>query len=730
MKKYISPKSRITPPALIAAAALLLLTSRAFAVDYNWNGTANNGYWGDANNWSPFGVPNEGTNDIAILSSSGVTNLTIAGAGGSPASFFVTNLVINCTNELVSNLITIPAGQFLQTAYLFLGPADLDVLATTQVKVVGEGELRVQPGVQKSDEVIRIGRSLSGPGNLATLDLSGLSSFNVTNSGRFVIGDKSGAGLPGTILLATNSTLSTTEFDLGFDPQGLETMVLGTGTNRLQGTIRMCVGTAGMGTIKFQDADTNGVLIYRNRAGTGKGDIQMMQSNSQSLLDVTNVIDFRGHYADLNVRLFRQSALNALGANNGRLGIIDNRFYFDRGVFNADSILMGWAGQNATNVNLVSIGGGVVNVTAVNQFTSAAIGLSGLGPATLQIGGGSLTLSNGGIGKYTLVSTTNIATLILNSTNSADPAVLNMNSNYIGTATAPLDIVEFMAGTLKNLGEFNGGSNVVKTGSGILTLSGTNYYTGGTVVSGGTLIIDSEDALSDTTTNFTVAAGAVLDISALSAGTLTLPGGGTLGGSGTILGSVNLPSDSTLSPGDSTGTLTVTNTVSLNGTTLINLDRSIAPNSGRIAAAAITFGGELTVTNSGSSLLAGDSFQLFSGPTTGSFATVNLPTTDHTGATYTWTNRLTIDGTIRVLTSSAVGVNTNPTNITTSVSGNALTLSWPQSHVGWSLQVQTNSLAIGISTSWYTVSGSAATNQVIYTIDANQGTVFFRLVYP
>jgi autotransporter-associated beta strand protein len=396
---------------------------------------------------------------------------------------------------------------------------------------------------------------------------------------------------------------------------------------------------------------------------------------------------------------------------------------------------LGTAGQNPANVNLVSIGGGKVNFAGVLSLAFLnPIALSGIGPGTLMIGGGTVTLTNGGIAKYTLGalnSTTNVATLILNSTNNADPAVLDLNGHAIGTATEPIDNAQFMAGTLKNLSEFNGGSNVVKTGAGLLTLSGANTYTGGTVVGGGTLFFDADMALSPNTPLFDVGAGAVLDVSALTGGTLALGAiiPQILIGGGTILGNVNVMANSTVSPGHSTGTLTVTNAITLGGTTIMELNRANVPNSDRIVAASITYGGALSVTNDGSTLHAGDSFLLFSGPTSGSFATVNLPSTDYTGATYTWTNKLAVDGTIAVLTAVG-GTSTTPTNITFVLNGGALTLSWPADHTGWYLQAQTNSLAIGLSSNWFTVPGSQTTNQVNTMIDPTKGCVFYRLFLP
>ena len=78
-------------------------------------------------------------------------------------------------------------------------------------------------------------------------------------------------------------------------------------------------------------------------------------------------------------------------------------------------------------------------------------------------------------------------------------------------------------------------------------------------------------------------------------------------------------------------------------------------------------------------------------------------------------------------------VNPNPTNLTYTVSGNVLTLSWPPTHTGWMLQWQTNSLGIGLSTNaadWHDVTSSTTTNQVVVTNTFTDPTVFYRLHLP
>jgi autotransporter-associated beta strand protein len=75
-------------------------------------------------------------------------------------------------------------------------------------------------------------------------------------------------------------------------------------------------------------------------------------------------------------------------------------------------------------------------------------------------------------------------------------------------------------------------------------------------------------------------------------------------------------------------------------------------------------------------------------------------------------------------------VNTTPTNLVSVINGNKLELSWPADHLGWRLQSQTNSLTSGLGTNWVEVTGSATATSVTNTINAANGAVFYRMVYP
>ena len=109
-----------------------------------------------------------------------------------------------------------------------------------------------------------------------------------------------------------------------------------------------------------------------------------------------------------------------------------------------------------------------------------ARGLSGLTLSTT--GGGSYTLSRSG-GDTT-------STLILANSGSPVPLSVSGGSQTIAVPVTLYDKLNFSGGSgasLKISGNMNGAGAVAVSGSGRLVLAGTNTYTGGTTVSGGTL---------------------------------------------------------------------------------------------------------------------------------------------------------------------------------------------------------------------------------------------------
>ena len=253
----------------------------------------------------------------------------------------------------------------------------------------------------------------------------------------------------------------------------------------------------------------------------------------------------------------------------------------------------------------------------------------------------------------------------------------------------------------------NGGADV-----GVVVLAATNTYTGGTTVATGTLLVNGANGTSAITVNANATLGGIGSL----AGPVTVQPGGTL--------APGIPSRGALTA--ALGTLSAGNTATLGGSVLMRIERGgTVTTSDRLAAPSIMVnpGAVLTVSNIGSTnLVAGDSFTLFSRPVSGSFTTLNLPALPDTSVA--WTNQLAVNGTIAVI---QVAVNTSSINITASVSGGSLSVSWPADHIGWTLQVQTNSLSIGLRTNWVDVPGSTGTNVISLPVDNSKGTVFYRL---
>lgn len=273
---------------------------------------------------------------------------------------------------------------------------------------------------------------------------------------------------------------------------------------------------------------------------------------------------------------------------------------------------------------------------------------------------------------------------------------------------------------------------LTKVGTGTLTLNNaTLSYRSLTTISNGVLALAGTSS-PEQSTNIVVAMPGILDVASRTDATLTLGAGAvsqTLRGNGAIRGNLVMGTNGRLEPGFSLGALTVTNSAQLGGVTIMEIDRAASPNSDRLVAQSITLGGALIVTNIGSALAPGDTFQLLSAPNlSGSFSAVTLPALDC--PTLSWnTNQLAVNGTISVAGTGCV--NTTPTNISFQALGdNTFELSWPESHTGWRLEVQVNPINVGLSNNWVTVEGSTLTNRMVISINPADGAVFYRLVYP
>jgi len=391
-------------------------------------------------------------------------------------------------------------------------------------------------------------------------------------------------------------------------------------------------------------------------------------------------------------------------------------------------------------------GGLTINVGSVYVYNSNALGS---GPVTIDngnLGGGNyynqlfvgngLNISNA----ITVVNASDFFDGVL----MVDPGANNSfgaSDTNGGTFSGPITIA--VGATVQHGGVFCGPGNGtnwlviagpvtnLNVGAGIGSRNGRTRFSGGGSYSsfgigGGTAQIGANNGIC---TNATLSiGGGSFDLNGYNQTFtgLSNPGGGLVNNSTTNMTStltVNVSSDNTYSSvlagklnlikgGTALLNLTGTNTykgnTTVNGGTLQFAQATFATNSTVTIASGAVLQLDFAVTNQVGSLVLGGVTQ----PPGVYDATAGAPF---------------ITGTGSLLIASTVA--TYATNLTATVSGNQIILSWPATHLGWTLQAQTNSLATGLSTNWADVSGSASVNGVTNTMNPANGTVFYRLKY-
>ena len=254
-------------------------------------------------------------------------------------------------------------------------------------------------------------------------------------------------------------------------------------------------------------------------------------------------------------------------------------------------------GSGGLTIASSSTAGGVVRFGSSNTY---------LGDTTINSGAilrmNAVNAMPSGSGKGNVTAT---GTLDLNG-NSTQLNGLSGNGIVDGTSGTPTltvgnnDTTSTFAGVIQNTG---GSLALTKTGTGVLTLSGANPYTGATTISAGTLVVNGELTASSSV-NVTTS-------------------GATLKGTGTMSSPVTVAVGANLSPGNPTGLLTVSGNTTINGTLAITVDGTT---NGVLAVS-----GNLDISGASSALLVSGSsvnqacIIATYGSLTGTFSTNSLP---------------------------------------------------------------------------------------------------------
>jgi autotransporter-associated beta strand protein len=394
----------------------------------------------------------------------------------------------------------------------------------------------------------------AGKGNVAvtgTLDLNG---FSGTVNGLSGSGVVTNAGAtPSTLNVGANNqtgtftgTISNSGASLALTKTGTGTLTLG-GVNSYSGNT-----TVSAGTLKY---GVNNALP----SGAAAGNVA-----------VSGTLDLGGFSGTINGLSGSGVVTNTAGsASTITLGANDQT-----------STFAGTLSNTGSSLALVKTGTGTLTLGGANTYSGGTTISSG----TLRYGVNSTIPSGSGKGNVTVN-----ATLDFNGFSgtvnglSGSGAVTNSGATPSTLTAGANNQTSTFAGTLTNSA---GSLSLVKTGTGTLTLAGTNTYSGTTTVSTGTLKYGANNALPSGPTAGDVAVAATLDLNGFNGNINGLTGSGTVTNSGASPSNLNL--------GSNAATSTFSGTIANSGGALSLIKNGVGT---LTLGGANTYSGNTTVSN-------------------------------------------------------------------------------------------------------------------------------------
>ncbi|HDN3506320.1 TPA: fibronectin-binding autotransporter adhesin ShdA [Salmonella enterica subsp. enterica serovar Corvallis] len=425
----------------------------------------------------------------------------------------------------------------------------------------------------------------------------------------------------GDVMIAENAKLALSQGTLDNNVTGEGQIVksgsdelIVTGDNNYSGGTTISGGTL---TADHADSLGTGTIANSGVLQVGEGELENTLSGSGSLVKTgTGELTLSGDNTYSGGTTISGGTLTADHADSLGSGDIDNSGVLKVGEGELKNTLSGSGSLVKTGTGELTLGGdntysggttitgGTLTADHADSLGSGDIDNSGV----LQVGEGELenTLSGSGslvktgTGELTLSgdNTYSGGTTIIGGTLTADHA------DSLGTgAVANSGVLQVGEGELENT--LSGSGSLVKTGTGELTLSGDNSYSGGTTIIGGTLTADHADSLGT---------GAVANSGVLQVGEGELEN--TLSGSGSLVktgtGELTLGGDNSYS-GDTTiadGTLIAANVNALGSGNIDNSGTLMLDANGAFELANVTtHSGATTALAAGSTLDAGQLIQ-------------------------------------------------------------------------------------------------------------------------
>ena len=448
---------------------------------------------------------------------------------------------------------------------------------------------------------------------VAYTDYTGFVGTMATNTNYSLSGNGSIAGAVGA---ATNTLKITTTASGQSLALGANTLTAGailfagaddyaistTGAGKVSATVLHNYGTGDL----YLGALGTGLIQY----GTGKTILTAATATANGPFINGGTVQFSD-----NLQLVNNSSTRVITLNNGTL-LADTT---------AGSIALNNAGTSSRNFT-INEGGGTIDVIGGNSLiVSGAIGGTGRLAFGSSSSNGTIVLTgvntytgqtffNGGIINLGVAESVGTGGPLGKPGASAAPESIFMNGGTIQYSAAnQYDYsYRFSTGSEQKFNVDTNGQNVTwsaeliseggsltKSGSGNLTLTAANTYTGTTAVSAGTLILSGQGSIANSAA-IDLESGGTLDVAGV-AGGFSLADGQTLRGSGSVIGDVTLSSGSTLSIGNSPGTMTFSDDLTLSGGSMsdFEIDGLTAGffdlAQGDVGSQTVTFGGTLNL---------------------------------------------------------------------------------------------------------------------------------------
>jgi len=285
--------------------------------------------------------------------------------------------------------------------------------------------------------------------NGGTLVLSSTSGANQSFNRNFTIGGTS--QIVSDIMVGSGSTGNT---------YGLGTLSIGSGTLTVAGGLNVTSGIAG---VTFGATILTGAPTFNIQNPTGGGTTRLTLG---ATTNGTNNITLDGNGT------FTQGGV--LG--NGTGGVVLAPTFLGTATLN----------QNNTFTGGVTVGGGLLNVSGSSASSGIAIASGTVVLSSVSgLGSPSATVTFSGTGGRLQIGLASVVTIgALNGTSGA--SIIENGGNSAATLTVADSGTDSYAGILQN--RVGGGSlALIKSGSGTLTLTGANTFTGGLTLVGGIL---------------------------------------------------------------------------------------------------------------------------------------------------------------------------------------------------------------------------------------------------